>query len=147
MFHFGRYDLSLQNENGASKSRVQRFVVHHDWNANDAVYLGDIALAILQQSVEFTSLIRPVCLWTSTRSFDDLINRRGTISGWGKTETGDISKDKPLFAEIVVVSEIDCLRSNSVFNKITSPTSNTFCAGGTRSGGVRNLKFIEIAIN
>jgi len=135
--HLGRYDINVPVESGAMRSDVEAFIMHPDWNPRERVYVADIAVAVLRRVIDFSLLIRPICLWTSTRSYEDLINQRGTIAGWGKTEHGELSS-QPFYAEIGIVSEVDCLRSNVGFYKVTSATGGAFCAGGTKSGSNSN---------
>lgn len=71
--------------------------------------------------------MKPICLWTSTSSYDDLIGKKGVVAGWGKTEFDAVSTAQPNWASLPVVSESTCLRSNDAFSALTS--SRTFCAG------------------
>jgi hypothetical protein len=122
----GRYDLKAPSEKGFIESIVETFIVHPDWNPNDERYDGDITLAIMTATIEFTELIRPLCIWPQTNSHDDLIGKNGLIAGWGIDEKGTTS-DRPMFLSLPVVRDIDCLWSNNVFTKITS--NSTFCVG------------------
>lgn len=85
-FHLGKHNLESLNEAHSIKSGVLRFVIHPDWNYNDDSYDADIAIAILNQSITFSKLIQPICLWTASMSYDDIVGRLGTVAGWGKNE-------------------------------------------------------------
>lgn len=125
-FYLGKHSLETLHEQYFTTSGVSQFVVHPDWRYSDKRYDADIAIAILVRTVSFNKFVKPICMWSGS-SYEDLVGRRGTIVGWGKTEYSAVASDKPKWAEITVVSAATCLRSNSAFNKLTS--DRTFCAG------------------
>jgi hypothetical protein len=104
-----------------------QFVIHPDWSYGSDQYDADIAIAILTRTITFSKFVKPICIWTSTTSHDDLIGRKGIVAGWGKTEFNAVSTDTPKWTEIPVVKMIDCLRSHPSFGTLTS--DRTFCAG------------------
>lgn len=113
------------------KSGVTQLIVHQDWNPSDDRYDADIALAVLQQTIHFTKFVRPICLWTSTSSYHDLVGHAGYIAGWGKTDFTASSSDVPKWAPVPVVDMNTCIRSNYALSGLTS--DRTFC-GGSRAG-------------
>lgn len=128
LFYLGKYNLeNLAGDHYFIVSGVDRFDVHPDWNINDDKYDADIAIAILIRTIGFTKFIKPICLWTGSSSYEDLVGRKGTIAGWGKTEYSALATDRPKWTEIFIVDTLTCLRSNSAFNSLTS--DRTFCAG------------------
>lgn len=127
-FYIGKHNLeSLNEEKNYILSGVAQFVLHPDWDYNDDRYDADIAIAILFRTISFSKFIKPICLWSASTSYNDIIGRSGVIAGFGKTEFQAISTSQPKWSEISVVSELTCLRSNDAFNPLTS--SRTFCAG------------------
>ena len=108
-------------------SGVSKFVVHPSYNAFVESFDADIAIAVLHRTIQFSNFIKPICLWTQTSNYYDIISKQGVVAGWGKTETSVSASDKPYFAELPVVDESTCLRSNPVFSQITSRRS--FCVG------------------
>lgn len=127
-FYIGKFNLdSLNGEQNYMVSGVSQFIIHPDWDNHDDRYDADLALVVLVRTVNFSKFIKPICLWTSTTSYEDLIGKSGVVAGWGKTEFSAISTDKPKWTEIPVVSDITCLRSNNAFSMLTS--DRTFCAG------------------
>jgi V8-like Glu-specific endopeptidase len=127
-FHLGKYYLNSQpNERDYIVSAVSQFIVHSDWKPYEDSYDGDIAAAILTRTIQFTNFIRPICIWTTTHSYNDILNKNGVVVGYGKTEFSVTASDRPYWVELPVVDEGTCLRSNSVFSKITS--HRTFCVG------------------
>lgn len=131
-FYMGKHNLeSLSGEPNYIVSGVTQFIVHHDWNVNEDRYDADIAIAVLLRTISFSKFVKPICLWTATTAFDDIVGKKGVVAGWGKTELDAVSTAEPKWAQLPVVSTVDCLRSNDAFNKLTS--DRTFCAGD-RSG-------------
>lgn len=131
-FYLGIHNImQATSEQNYIMTGVTQLIVHPDWNAFDEKYDADIAIAVLLRTIEFTKFVRPVCLWTSTQSYEDLIGKSGYIAGWGKTEFSAVASSIPKWAWIPVVSMDTCLRSNYAFSTLTS--SRTFCAG-TRTG-------------
>lgn len=134
-FYIGKLNLeSLSGEQSYVVSGVTQFLIHPDWNFNDDRYDADIALAVLARTISFTKYVKPICLWTSSTSYEDLVGLKGTVAGWGRTEFKAVSTDRPNWVELEVVSEATCLRSNRVMIELTS--ERTFCAGNRedRSG-------------
>lgn len=128
LIYLGKYYLHSQaNERDFLVSGATNFIVHPDWNAYVESFDADIAAIVLLRKIQFTNYIRPICIWTSTDSYSDIVRQQGIVAGYGKTEFSITASDKPFWAELPIVEEATCLRSNSVFNKITS--SRTFCAG------------------
>lgn len=127
-FYIGKHNLNLLNEPGYVSSGAAQFNVHPNWNPNDNRYDADIAVVILLQSVRFSQYIVPICLWqTTVTSSQDVVDKTGTVVGWGKTEFDSVSTDNPKEIEIPIVDEGVCLRSHEAYSKITS--KRTFCAG------------------
>jgi hypothetical protein len=136
-FYLGKYYLESQtNERDFLISGAQQFIIHPDWNVQVESYDADIAAVILIRTVQFTNFIRPICVWTETNNKNDIVNKRGIVAGYGKTEKSVSASDKPYWSELPVVSDVECLRSNSVFGRITS--ENTFCAGSRDGSGPCN---------
>lgn len=131
-FYLGKHNLDSLREQNVVVAGVTQLIVHPDWRYNDDRFDADIAIAVLLNNVPFSKFIRPICLWTSTNSFNDIVGKNGVIAGWGNTEEGAISTSSPKWTELPIVDLLSCIRSNSAFNDLTS--DRTFCAGKTRDG-------------
>lgn len=128
LIYLGKYFLHSQsNERDFLVSGVTKFIIHPDWSSVSESFDSDIAAVVLLRTIQFTNYIQPICIWSSTRSYSDMVNKQGIVAGYGKTEFTVTASDKPYWAELPVVDERTCLESNSVFIKITS--RRTFCAG------------------
>lgn len=128
LFYIGKFFISsLENEKDFVVSPAQRFILHPDWNPYTDSFDADIAVVALTRTIQFTNFVKPICIWTATNDYKDLIGFYGIIAGYGKTSRIDTPSDRPYWTALPVVDEATCLRSNNDFRKITS--SRTFCVG------------------
>lgn len=131
-FYLGKYQLVSLFEPNVVVAGVTQLIVHPSWDYNDERFDADIAIAVLLNRVPFSKFIRPICLWRSTSSFTDIVGKSGVIAGWGMTEFDAVSTMSPKWTKLPVVDTLSCIRSNVVFNRLTS--DRTFCAGKTSDG-------------
>jgi hypothetical protein len=80
-FHIGRHDLINAREVGYKTSYVQEFFIHPDWDSISASYKGDVAVATLVTSVEFSDYIRPICIWQQSQTHYDVVGKSGLVAG------------------------------------------------------------------
>lgn len=132
----GRHNILNWMETGMKASQVEKLVIHSDYMSKDNSLDADIAIAILQERVEFTEYIRPICLWEGSDSLSNIVGQFGTVIGWGKDGRGNIVAPTPIGIRSLVVSEAECLRSSDAFRYITS--KRTFCAGNRDGRGPCN---------
>ncbi|KAL7035925.1 hypothetical protein ACKWTF_008625 [Chironomus riparius] len=131
IIYLGRYNLRSDAERGYLFSGVTKFIMHADWNPRVDSYDGDIAAIVLLRTIQFTNLIQPICLWDSTNNYADIIDHKGVVAGYGKTQTSVAESSIPYWSELPVVDERTCFESNNVFLTMTS--RRTFC-GGNKDG-------------
>lgn len=147
-FFLGRHNLNanFNSERGFVFARVTQFIIHPDWRKeNDQKFDADISIAVLEKEFRFTAYIQPICLWTQTTSYEDLVGRNGIVAGWGKTELIAEAFANPRWAKILVVESWSCVRSNTGFVSIMS--DRTFCAGNrTQATGPCNGDSGELTI-
>ena len=126
----GKYNLSIENERGSVHEYPIEIIVHPEWKPFGEKYDSDIAMIILESKVKITSTVSPVCLW----SMDSQPNvEKGTVVGWGKSESGAPYENTPKELEIFIRSNEGCFLKDPRFAAIAS--ANTFCAGrDDRSG-------------
>ncbi|XP_050067745.1 phenoloxidase-activating factor 2-like [Anopheles maculipalpis] len=80
---FGEWDISSTNEPFAQQEiRVQEVIKHPEYVYNPIQ--NDIALLVLENSVQYQQHIRPICL---PQPDDDFVGKRCISNGWG-TERG-----------------------------------------------------------
>lgn len=132
-FLIGKHNIdSLQGENNHVLSGVVRLEKHPDWNYLDDRYDADIAIAVLLRTIEFTKYVRPICLWTGTDSYRDLVGKKAVVAGYGKTELTATTSSTPMWVSIPIVDTNTCLASNYKLGPLIS--ERTFCAGDTIRG-------------
>ncbi|KAK5638498.1 hypothetical protein RI129_012793 [Pyrocoelia pectoralis] len=124
LIYLGKYNLYKQDES-VQNMGVVKISVHPEYNAS---YLhNDISILHLQRPAEITDYVRFVCLWEEEIDLNTIINRLGTVVGWGFDETGDVTETL-MQAKMPVVSTETCIFSNrDFFSRFTS--DKTYCAG------------------
>lgn len=131
-FFIGKYNIeSFDGEDNFVVSGVTQLVLHPEWNYLDDHFDADIAVAILVKTLTWTKFVKPICLWTYTTSYRDIVGRKAIIAGWGKTEFNALSTNRPKWASIDVVDERTCIWSNAAFTNLIS--DRTFCAGDLKN--------------
>lgn len=104
--------------------RVKKFIVHPRWNPSATIFNYDIAVAVLSRRVSFNKYIKPICLPTSSESFEDVVGAKASVAGWGKTAWGVPSTNHPNFVRLRIHDMQECSRHNQI------PQEQTFfCAG------------------
>jgi V8-like Glu-specific endopeptidase len=86
-FYIGKYDLTtLNQETNYILANVAKFEIHPEWDKNSKNFDADVALAILGRKIPFSNFVQPICLWTSTSSYEDLVGKEVTVAGWGRSD-------------------------------------------------------------
>ncbi|XP_073811936.1 trypsin-1-like [Musca autumnalis] len=104
-----------------------KVVVHpkYSMSNND----NDIGLVKLDQAVEMSKVMRPVCLAMSDRSYD---NELAVITGWGVTTEGGQVSQTLREVKVPILSQMACHETKYGKDRITE---NMLCAG-TAEGGM-----------
>lgn len=123
LISLGRYNMTNWIEDGAQLVEVKSIHIPVDYKKVPYSLDADIALVILKAAAVFNEYIRPICLPDKTNIGKQL----GTVVGWGSDGHGTTVTDTPKSITIPIVSEVECLRSDSAYATITS--NRTFCAG------------------
>jgi hypothetical protein len=129
-FYLGKNDLETHvNEQDVILSGVAKFIIHPDWRERTNIYDADLAAALLVKTVQFTDFIKPACIWTATNNKNDIINKYGLVSGFGKTilQYTKPESNKAYWVDVSIVDDNTCLQSNNLFKELASERS--FCAG------------------
>ncbi|XP_058038585.1 mast cell tryptase-like [Ahaetulla prasina] len=127
----GLGDYQLMNpSNNSKKFAIRRIIPHPKFTANDFVY--DIALLELNNTVEFTKYILPMCLPKSSVKFPD--NTSCWVTGWGTTKY-NVDLKPPQTLQEVEVSIINTDLCNSVYNPLNiTILPSMICAGSLKGG-------------
>lgn len=127
----GAYNLDVKLERGAQQRSVEKIFVHPDWKVFSDKFDADLAVFVLDELVEFTKFIRPICLPNDNAVINGV---EGFIVGWGLAENTKIDKHEAIPRQAVTNSLNDtfCFTTNHLVASISS--SRTFCGGGEING-------------
>ncbi|XP_014473476.1 PREDICTED: serine protease gd-like isoform X2 [Dinoponera quadriceps] len=122
----GRYRLRDWREAGSVNREIESYMLHPDYT-HQGTGDSDLAVLVLRTSVEYSSTIKPVCLWPGPSNLQNVVNKLGFVVGWGRDEFGNPYLAEPRMAKLPIVSQEVCLWSDQRFVSFTS--NRTFCAG------------------
>jgi len=109
----GVFNKTNIDEPGQQHKEIAELLLHPKWDTKTLAY--DIALLKLENPVEFTDHISPICLPTTQ---GEKLPEPGTtvfMTGWGLTEKGRDSQTLKQ-ASSVLKSDEECKKGNSQFN-------------------------------
>lgn len=133
LVYLGKYSLKTFGSETQDRD-VETIRIHPEFNSS--TFYNDIAILKLSRSVEITDYVRPVCLWEGDTNLEYLINKEGTVIGWGFDEKRALS-EKLMQAKMPIVSTIECIYSNrDFFSRFTF--DKNFCAGFRNGTSVCN---------
>jgi hypothetical protein len=116
-------------EDGPEYHAISEIIVHPDWDTLTKQYEADIAIAILEEPVEFSSNVTNICLNSPLSPVDDdFVGENGTVAGLGHTESSLEPVEELRAVTVPIVDRDECTES-PVFREIYSET--LFCAGDT----------------
>ncbi|CAG5111566.1 Oidioi.mRNA.OKI2018_I69.chr2.g5861.t1.cds [Oikopleura dioica] len=107
---------------------VSHFIRHHNWNKPEP-YNNDIAIVVMEDEVEFTDKVSPMCLPKESVCFSE-----GTpcvATGWGRIDSQ--TNSFPDMLQEVAVKIIDRERCKQ-FHGYDTVTENMICAGYENGG-------------
>ncbi|TMW46184.1 hypothetical protein DOY81_008736 [Sarcophaga bullata] len=130
--YIGHHNLEDFSEQGFVTREIENLIVHPQYNPN-LLADADLAVLHLREPVQFSNFIRPICLWTESTDISYLVGKSGVVAGWGADEQGRNFVPVPKKVDTKIVSEGECLRSSSIYQRLTS--SRTICAGNRDETG------------
>ncbi|KFB36987.1 coagulation factor XI [Anopheles sinensis] len=87
----------------------------------------DLALVAVNSSINWTEYVQPVCLWTMDEDQYRLFGSKGSVVGFGCSNSSQAS-DTLLEVNLTVVRDAECLMAERIYGQIL--TTQMFCAGG-----------------
>lgn len=102
--NIGDHDISKSNETESQQRQVSQIRVHPRYSLG-ALFNNDFAVLTLAKPVVFNDHIKPICLPSSTRQYD---NEDVHLAGWGRTIPGGSGADVLQKANLKVVSRQQC---------------------------------------
>uniref|UniRef100_A0A6P7G9F4 Phenoloxidase-activating factor 1-like n=1 Tax=Diabrotica virgifera virgifera TaxID=50390 RepID=A0A6P7G9F4_DIAVI len=106
---------------------IESFSFHKNYDKTKAATPNDIAVIRLNQTVEYSTYIRPICLAEPYE--ESKINDRLTTVGWGKTENGECSQVK-LKVDVPLRTNQYCTEQYIKKLLIIILSDSQICAGG-----------------
>lgn len=108
---------------------ILSITLHPDYipTVNNMTADADIAVITSAKIINFTNIIKPICLWMGESNLRDIIDSEGVVVGWGRDEKGSLTTGKPKEVHLPIVAQDTCINSHATFKEITS--ERTFCAG------------------
>ncbi|KAK7605172.1 hypothetical protein V9T40_007030 [Parthenolecanium corni] len=122
-------ELVLNNDTDSSQPRDFRIAerIPHPQYTGSSIYF-DIMLLKLQENVQFTPHMRPICLYTSS-VLASVLHNHALITGWGRTAAGE-ERSKPLLkAKISFAADSECTATYKGYDPATM-----ICAGDKVQG-------------
>ncbi|KAM4726936.1 enteropeptidase [Anableps anableps] len=123
---FGLHAQSKINSEEVQTRQVDQIVIHREYNRLSKN--ADIAMMRLQQPVNFTQWVQPVCLPAEGQSFP--AGRKCFITGWGREAEGGDLPDVLQEAQLPLVDQNQC----QLLLPEYTITSSMLCAGYPEGG-------------
>ena len=101
----GRYQLRDWREKGSVNREVADYKLHPDFDGGGNAD-SDLAILVLRESVEYTSTIKPICLWSGSSLLLNVIGKVGHVVGWGRDETGNRYVQDPRQIKAPIVAQV-----------------------------------------
>lgn len=101
----GRYRLRDWREEGSINEDIKNYILHPDYTHQRSGD-SDLAILVLKNSVEFSPRIRPICLWPSSSTLQDVLGKFGYVVGWGRDESGQPHLAEPRMARLPVIKQV-----------------------------------------
>jgi len=127
----GVHNFSKTEEEGRVTACVNSVNIHPDWNTIVQNFDSDIAVLELDDEVQFSNFIRPICLANERSEISQA--SVGTVVGFGKTETGEISNIANKLDMPIRIYH-DCTKNSENHRNLVS--ARTFCGGPVDGRGV-----------
>ena len=118
----GHFTVELGEGEDVQRRLIQTIFMRSDFERIN--YDNDIALIKLRSPVEFSSVVRPVCL---PQVVEDLAGEQGMVAGWGKLQQGGVLPGELMELSMPVMGQAKCRHYTQ--HPPHTITDNMFCAG------------------
>ncbi|XP_050354552.1 venom protease-like isoform X2 [Nymphalis io] len=133
LVRLGELDLDREDEGATPIDVLIKYKIKHE-GYNPKAFTNDIGLLILQNDVQFTDLIRPICIpLTSDLRAKNFENYNPIIAGWGDTEFRGPSASHLQVLQLPVVSNDFCKKAYIDY-KAQVIDERVLCAGFKKGG-------------
>lgn len=129
----GELDLAREDEGAIPIDVLIKYKMKHE-GYNPKSFTNDIGLLVLEQRIQFTDLIKPICIPdTSELRANNFENYNPFIAGWGDTEFRGPSASHLQVLQLPVVSNEYCKNAYSSY-KAQVIDERVLCAGFKKGG-------------
>lgn len=127
-FRFGKYYRENSKDDELVQLRRAKEIHVHPFY-DPVVYDADIALVLLDEPVELTTRVQPVCLPTERSTRQNIASGKlGVVTGWGLTETEQYSESLRQ-AVLPIVRHEECEQGYEKAGLPLTVSENMYCAG------------------
>ncbi|OWR41265.1 hemolymph proteinase 17 [Danaus plexippus plexippus] len=106
----GELDLDRDDEAAPIDVLIRRAIKHEAYNRD--TYTNDIGLLVLERGVEFTNLIRPICLPILPELLSNtFVNYSPFVAGWGRTSDRGPGSSHLKLTQLQVVDNQKCKKT------------------------------------
>ncbi|XP_066998504.2 modular serine protease [Anabrus simplex] len=136
---FGKFYRDFEKVQELTQIRnIKEIIMQPAYQDQGGNYGSDLAVLALSSPVEFTTVVRPICIdWKLEHMNTDIVeNNTGVVVGWGVNEN-DTFSDTLRMTRLQIAGDERCIQEQPRdFKKYVTYT--TFCAGFRNGTGVCN---------
>ncbi len=122
------YVIKFTNDARADfSSDVSEMILHPHWDSKSEKYENDIAIAVLNETISFTSHVHKICFNTPNQPVDDFESQYATVAGWGYTDQNTTQTVLELRDVIVPIANQAACAASDRLRRLNADT--LFCAG------------------
>jgi hypothetical protein len=108
-------------------SKVSEMILHPHWDSKSEKYENDIAIAVLKETISFTSDISKICFNTPNKPVENLEGQNATVAGWGYPDQNTTQTVLDLREVIVPIANQTACAASDRLRRFNADT--LFCAG------------------
>lgn len=124
----GEFDILREGETEIQDYEIEEIISHPDYDRG--TQRNDIAIVKLNQTVEYTQFVRPICLPNAEPQPDE----DTIVAGWGRIEEKKDKSHLLLYVDIPVWDHDECV------DAMTQPVHETNICAASKTGGKDSCK-------
>ncbi|XP_053615647.1 uncharacterized protein LOC128678250 isoform X2 [Plodia interpunctella] len=133
LVRLGELDLASETDGATPVDLLIKEKMKHE-QYSTKTHANDIGVLILEKDVEFTALIKPICLPQEDEyRSQTFVDHSPMVAGWGSTEYRGPSASHLQVIQLPVVTNEQCAQAYSNYNVVHIDDS-IICAGELRGG-------------
>ncbi|XP_058824276.1 chymotrypsin-like protease CTRL-1 isoform X2 [Topomyia yanbarensis] len=121
----GMYNTDNFLEENAEFVTIEKVIPHHEYVYDDDGTDADLAVLRLEESLEYSDYIIPICLWRGDNDLFKIVGQEGIVAGWGYTEQGPSTV--PTYIRTTIMDRQQC---NENWSRMYTSTARIFCGDG-----------------